>query len=173
MVEKAQDVMAKQSDKRAKDDEAILLAKSALTETLASDEDEKIEHTVTLVDDQFAFLVSFAELVRFIKAKGLCITAGEMWRNRATQELYVRSGLSWTMNSRHLDRMAVDLNLFRMYNGGFSLCQNLDDFVLLGNYWESLSEHNFWGVKNDAGVTVNDFGHFERRVKKRSEVFGQ
>lgn len=69
------------------------------------------------------------------------ITFGEVWRTKEQQELYVKAGKSKTMNSKHLDRCAVDINLF--IDG--RLTWVAEDFKPLGEFWESLDPGCKWG----------------------------
>ena len=56
------------------------------------------------------------------------------------------------MFSKHLSKLAIDLNLFK--DG--ELLTKKEDFKLISEYWKSLNERNncgyFWGW---------DFGHFQ------------
>lgn len=106
------------------------------------------------VAEQAAFLLDVCKLVQYATEKGYTVTGGELARPVEMQELYVRTGRSTTMKSRHLDRMAVDLFFFK--DG--KLTYETDD---LGLYWQSLS------TKNTAGMfwkSFKDAPHFERRA---------
>ena len=115
---------------------------------------------MNLVYEQFEFLKDVAKLIKFIEK--LCaktpandaFTAGEMWRPEATQAWYVKMGLSGTMASKHLRRLAIDLN----YITGGKLKEVP---VEVGAYWESLNPKNVWGGR---WKKPYDPGHFERRV---------
>jgi peptidoglycan L-alanyl-D-glutamate endopeptidase CwlK len=62
-------------------------------------------------------------------------------------------GVSWTMNSNHLKRRAVDFNLFVDDH----YVEDCHYYAILGEYWESLDNHNVWGGN------FNDIYHYERR----------
>ena len=109
-------------------------------------------------DEQWEFLQDEAELVAYAAEMGYKLTAGEMYRTLYQQRENVRKGVSWTYNSKHLKRLAVDFNL--LVDG--HLAQHLDDYRELGVYWESLSENNRWGGR------FKDAPHFERMLKPRS-----
>ena len=71
--------------------------------------------------------------------------------------------VSWTMNSQHLKKLAVDLNLFIPDGrGGFMLSYASDYHEKLGNYWESLNSENKWAVTKNDGSKI-DQGHFEMK----------
>ena len=92
---------------------------------------------------------------------GLAVTIGEAFRTKEQQEIHVKAGRSATMNSMHLKRCAIDLNVFKLVDGGYQL---LSDPILgqeIGKYWKSLDEKNRWG-----GDWKKPFDpwHFERKV---------
>lgn len=111
---------------------------------------------MSLVQEQFQFIQDVAKLVDFCVKYGLVITAGEMYRPPEMQKIYVQTGRSKTMNSRHGMRLAIDLNFFK--NG--KLIYDIPTLTPVGKYWESLSP------KNSAGMfwkSFKDVPHFERR----------
>jgi len=81
------------------------------------------------------------------------VTFGEVYRTKYQQEEYMRLGKSWTMNSKHLERRAVDLNLF--IGGRYQMKH--DAYIPLGEYWKTLHEKCVWG----GDWTQRDSGHFE------------
>ncbi len=101
-----------------------------------------------LSDKQFIFLQDFAKLVTFCVENNIKITGGELMRTRFQQREYIRTGRSWTMNSDHLRKMAIDLNFF--ING--KLTYRKKDIQPVADYWKSLRPENYWG------------GDFKRRV---------
>lgn len=109
---------------------------------------------MSLVSEQAAFLLDVCKLVEFATQQGFVVTGGELYRTAEQQQIYVKTGRSKTMNSRHLQRLAVDLNFFK--DGKLTY-----DTVELGKFWESLSP------KNSAGMfwrSFKDAPHFERRT---------
>lgn len=80
-----------------------------------------------------------SSLIGFAYENGCQLTLGEAYRTEDQQRIYVNSGRSKTMNSRHRDRLAVDLNIFRdgVYLPGG------DSYRLLGEKWEELGGR--WG----------------------------
>lgn len=107
---------------------------------------------MSLVKEQWEFLKDVAELIVYIHSIGFTATGGELWRTKEQQEIYVKQGKSKTKNSKHLERLAIDLNFFDS-KGNLIVCPDM-----IGNYWESLSDKNEWGG-NWAFV---DAGHFQR-----------
>ena len=106
------------------------------------------------VAEQAAFLLDVSKLIQFATEKGFVVTGGELWRTPEQQQVYVKTGRSQTMRSRHLERMAIDLNFFK--DG--KLTYETEE---VGRFWESLSE------KNSAGMfwkSFKDAPHFERRA---------
>lgn len=111
-----------------------------------------------LSDAQQEFAHDVALLILEAERLGLGVTFGEAWRNPTLQPYYVEAGLSWTLNSRHAERLAVDLNLFR---AGEYLTDERE-YQALGEFWEGLRPGlNQWGVGN--ATPRKDANHFERR----------
>lgn len=114
-----------------------------------------------LRDAQATFLLNVGKLVLFATEKGFQVTAGEMWRPPEMQKIYVQTGRSKTMKSKHLDRLAVDLNFF--INDAYII--DIDTLAVLGKYWESLHPKNRWGGNFDKDWTkkdsFKDVPHFE------------
>lgn len=112
---------------------------------------------MSLVLEQFAFIKDVAKLIQYCADKGIVITAGEMYRPPEMQKIYVQTGRSKTMNSKHGQRLAIDLNFFI----GGKLTYDIAQLKHVGEFWESLSP------KNSAGMfwkSFKDVPHFERRV---------
>ncbi|WP_165863652.1 M15 family metallopeptidase [Phorcysia thermohydrogeniphila] len=109
-------------------------------------------------------------MIKEIERRGWVATGGELWRHPNMQKYYVQIGRSRTMNSQHLKRLAIDLNLFRparpgeepsvIVNGSpFVLTWNVEDIEPIGRFWESLSKDNRWGGHFR---TFKDVPHFEK-----------
>lgn len=124
---------------------------------------------MSLVQDQAEFLLDFCRLIQFATSKGFVVTAGELFRPVEMQEIYVRTGRSKTMRSKHLQRLAGDLNFFLPDSTGKLryLC-SVEELKELGKYWEELSPKNRWGGNFDKDWTkednFKDAPHFERVV---------
>ena len=113
---------------------------------------------------QAEFLRHVRRLLDFADEIGFVVTLGEAYRTAEQQAIYVQTGRSKTMDSEHLKRRAIDLNLFK--DG--KLCGR-DGIKPLGDFWESLSPLNRWGGNwrglVDAGKSsFIDAPHFERRA---------
>ena len=107
---------------------------------------------MTLLEKQ----MKFAELVTYFLYNlfelGYRVTFGEAWRTKEQQEIYVKKKLSKTMNSKHLERLAIDLNFFK---DGKWLADR-DELLEVGQIWKSMGEDCVWG-----GDWNWDGGHFQ------------
>ena len=116
---------------------------------------------MSLVAKQFIFLQNTMKLMQFAVERGFVLTYGEASRTLEQQQIHVKAGRSKTMKSKHLERLALDLNIFR----AGKLCTR-DEIKVLGDYWESLHAANRWGGNwrglVDAGKSsFIDAPHFE------------
>ena len=106
-----------------------------------------------LGEEQHAFLMDVAKLLVRASQLGYRITGGELYRTPEQEEIYLKEGLSHTLNSNHLRRLAIDINCF------------VGDVATvpsdLGEYWESLNPLNRWGGHFSS---LKDSDHFERNV---------
>ncbi|MGQ0708999.1 MAG: M15 family metallopeptidase [Rhodoferax sp.] len=116
---------------------------------------------MSLVNEQAAFLLDVLKLVQFATGEGFVVTGGELFRPPEMQEIYVKTGRSKTMNSRHLQRCAIDFNFFVQRNEKLELTYDVQVLKKVGDYWESLNPLNSWGGNWN---TFKDVPHFERRV---------
>jgi hypothetical protein len=107
---------------------------------------------IELLKAQFIFSLSVSYLIKKIFDMGYTCSLGEAYRPQVTQEYYFKKGLSKTLNSKHLLRCAIDLNLFKDGN----LVNDRIVWVELYNYWISLSRYNSPMFKN-----FFDLGHFQ------------
>jgi D-alanyl-D-alanine carboxypeptidase len=116
---------------------------------------------MSLIADQAAFLLDVSTLIRFATDSGMVVTGGELWRTVEQQKIYVNQGLSKTMDSNHLKRLAIDLNFFVA-----GQLATVDQIKPLGAFWESLDPCNRWGgnFKN-----FTDAPHFERNLGEQNE----
>jgi D-alanyl-D-alanine carboxypeptidase len=104
---------------------------------------------------QTIFLNNAAKLILFAnELPGYEITGGELHRTKEQQAIYLAKGLSKTMNSRHLDRLAIDLNVF--INGVYRTDKAA--YQPLADYWRKLDPNNV------SGCDWNwDYNHFEMK----------
>jgi len=109
---------------------------------------------------QSDFLSDFAVLIIFINQQpNMYCTAGELFRTAYQQRKYLEDGKSKTLKSKHLKRLAGDLNIF--YHGLPIWDYEKDDqkrvLKPVRDKWNSLHEDN------DCGLNWGwDFGHFQR-----------
>jgi len=116
---------------------------------------------MSLNNEQWRFLQDLAKLIIFAEQKGFTLSGGELYRTVEQQKIYFTSGKSKTMDSQHLKRLAIDLNVF--VNG--QLTYDWTTIKPLGDYWESLSVFNRWGGDFNRDGMENGFidsPHFER-----------
>lgn len=109
---------------------------------------------MSLLKTQSEFLLDAARLITFAASSGFTVTGGELYRTAEQQKIYVERKLSKTMDSQHLKRLAIDINLFA--NG--EVCKAAD-YAKLGAYWKTLNASNRWGGDFNGFC---DAGHFER-----------
>ncbi|HSH24308.1 MAG TPA: M15 family metallopeptidase [Massilibacterium sp.] len=111
--------------------------------------------TMNLSYKQFEFLKDVCTLIQHVANKGWKVTGGELDRTIEQQKIYFESGKSKTMESLHLDRLAIDLNFF---NPEGELTYKKKDLQWIGDFWESLSPQNEWG----GNWEFTDTPHFQR-----------
>ena len=104
---------------------------------------------------QCEFAQDIAALVCYVAEMGYGCRFEYAYRDEDTQRKLVDRGLSWTMNSLHLDRLAVDFTFFAP-SGAPTWNQN--ELQVFGDFWESLHEDNNWG----GNWVKPDVPHFER-----------
>ena len=103
---------------------------------------------------QSIFLLNVAKLIIWAFDNGMELTGGELYRTPEQQEIYVKTGKSKTYNSRHLSRLAIDLNLF--IKGQF--ITDKESYKPLADYWKSLNPDNIAGYD-----WTFDANHFEMK----------
>jgi hypothetical protein len=117
---------------------------------------------MTLREKQSVFALNVSKLIAFAYGQGYELTMGEVLRTEAQQMIYVNMGRSKTVNSKHLQKLAIDLNLFK---DGKILTMPAE-YKPLGEYWVTLNSENRWGGDWDKDSDLNDEtfpdpGHFE------------
>ena len=95
---------------------------------------------MTLGQHQEAFTRDLVKLIVHAQGLGYETRIGEVQRPVEMQQIYIKTGRSKTMNSYHLKRLAIDLNIIV----GGKMAQP-GDYRVLGDYWESLDPLNKWG----------------------------
>src|SRR5690606_25368560 len=113
-----------------------------------------------LSDQQQIFTQNIAKLIKYAHLMGFGLTFGHAFRSDQEQLRLYEQGLSKTLNSQHLKRLAVDFHVF--LNG--RLCLEWSTIKILGDYWEALHPQNRWGGDwngNDMKDGFIDCPHFE------------
>lgn len=115
---------------------------------------------------QSIFAGNVSKLIAFINLSGYTCTGGEWWRTPEMAAIYAAKGIG-IKRSRHCDRMAIDLLLFK---DGVYLTMR-EPYIPFGQYWESLNPLNRWGGDwnnneiEDKGD--GDANHFEMKEKEK------
>ena len=116
-----------------------------------------------LSEKQRIFTYNIACLIHFAyDQQGIELTFGEAYRTKEQQKIYIEQGKSQTMNSNHLNRLAVDFNFF--VDG--KLTYDWEVVKPIGDYWKSLHPKNRWGGdwnKNGIKDGFIDTPHFEMK----------
>ena len=94
----------------------------------------------TLRQKQSRFARSVPLLLQFMTAKGYEYTLGEAWRTQAQANANAASGAGIS-NSLHIDRLAIDINLFK---DGVYLADS-ESHRPFGEFWKSLGDDHAWG----------------------------
>ena len=126
---------------------------------------------MTLSDRQKIFTRNIGLLIEHAFEMGFELTLGEVARTVEQQKIYFESGRSKTMDSRHIQRLAVDFNIF--LNGTLLFLKtdqykaDLEAVRPLAEFWESLHPDNVWGGdwnrNNVFDETFRDPYHFEMK----------
>lgn len=115
-----------------------------------------------LSEKQQIFAVNVAKLILYINEKGYSCTGGEWWRTPEMAAIYAKRGTG-IKRSRHCDRMAIDLLVFKE---GVWLTDT-ESYRPFGVYWRSLNTLNRWGGDWDGDGKVDpgdkDGNHFEMK----------
>jgi hypothetical protein len=112
---------------------------------------------MSLLDEQVSFLKDVRRLLEFAEQQGFAVTGGELERSPETQGLYVRSGREKSMDSPHLRKCAITLNLFRDSNDQYRLVQELAALEPIGKFWETLDPRNRWGGRRGGALEAQRF----------------
>lgn len=106
---------------------------------------------MTLREQQSKFVQLVAKLIEFAYTHDIELTFGEALRTPEQQQIYIDKGLSKTSNSKHLIKLAIDLNVF--INGEYRT--DKPSYQILGDFWKSLDPECIWG--GDWGWDANHF----------------
>jgi hypothetical protein len=119
--------------------------------------------TLRQKQSRFARLVGL--LIEFAYAHGFELTFGEAWRTPEQAIANAKAGKG-IANSVHIDRLAVDFNLFK--DGKF--LSDSASHKPLGEYWESLAPDCVWGgrFRDAKGNPRPDGNHYSIRHQGRA-----
>jgi hypothetical protein len=107
---------------------------------------------VTLREKQSLFAQLAARLIQQAEKFGYDVTLGEAWRSPESARVMAEEGKG-IVDSLHIDRLAIDLNLFK--TGAY--LTEISDYEILGEWWENQSTGDYtcaWGGR------FNDMDHF-------------
>jgi hypothetical protein len=108
---------------------------------------------VPFVPRQEQFCLNVAKLILFINVSGYKCTFGETFRTKEQAQIYAKQGKG-IVDSNHLYKLAVDLNLFDKDGKYVADSKSYEQF---GIYWENLNKNNEWGGR----WKIVDACHFE------------
>jgi hypothetical protein len=93
-----------------------------------------------LLRQQQLFTANVGKLILYAYQMGYDLTFGEAWRTPEQAALNAAKGIG-IKGSLHVDRLAVDFNLFR----GDRYLPQSQDHAELGRFWKTLHPLNRWG----------------------------
>lgn len=102
---------------------------------------------------QETFAQDSALLIQKAKSLGYGVTFGEAWRTPQQAQWDADHGTGINC-SLHLQRLAVDLNLF--IAGVYQQDDSMGCYAALGAYWKTLGTDHYWG----GDFTKVDLDHF-------------
>lgn len=94
----------------------------------------------TLREKQSRFAMEASRLIQQAFQLGFEVTLGEAWRTPEQAQLNAQKGIGIT-NSLHIERLAIDLNLFK---DGMLITDD-EGHRDLGAWWISQSQDHYWG----------------------------
>lgn len=107
--------------------------------------------TETLRQKQSRFCLGVALLIQQADALGYAVTFGEAWRTPEQAKLNAAKGIG-TSTSLHIERLAIDLNLFK--DGRY--ITDGEGHTELGHWWKMLGQDHRWG----GDFAKKDFNHY-------------
>ena len=115
-----------------------------------------------LSDQQYLFAKDLIHLLIYIRddEEITKFSIGEVWRPFEWQEVLVKKGFSQTIDSDHLNKMAVDIYFW--IDGKFvkNVWENKPLLEEVGEEWVGLNTSNYWGGHFK---TLCDLNHFGRK----------
>ena len=117
---------------------------------------------MNLSDQQYAFAKDLIQLLEYIRDNEEIdkFSIGEVWRPLPWQKILYKKGYSKTLQSDHINKMAVDLYFW--IDGQFvkNKWENKKKLQEIGEVWKGLSKQNYWGGYYK---TFCDLPHFGRK----------
>jgi peptidoglycan L-alanyl-D-glutamate endopeptidase CwlK len=108
---------------------------------------------VSSVSDRVKFFNDFCELMNDLKYRGVEFMVTCFHRTPEEQSRLVKEGKSLTLNSKHLEWLAIDVVLVK--NGGL-VWKRCEEYDLAGSLWEGMG--HTWGGRWES---LEDIYHFE------------
>ncbi len=95
-----------------------------------------------LSEHQAYFTVNLAHLALAFNGGPYRLVIGEVQRYLYQQKEHVRTGVSWSLDSDHLDKLATDVHLWLagVYQRAAA------DYLPVARFWESLGPLNYAGL---------------------------
>ena len=112
---------------------------------------------MTLSERQATFALNVSRLIAYIFESGYTCTLGEALRTKEQSEIYAKQGKG-IVNSLHLKKLAIDLNLFSP-DGAY--LTDSKDYEKFGLYWETLHKDN----RSGCFFSKPDGNHFQLSEK--------
>lgn len=113
------------------------------------------------------FLIDIAKLILFADGVGISLICFDFDRSPAEQERYVRTGRSWTRESRHLQWLAMDFAVVEDETGVVNFSNDMttdyEKYEKLGRFWEHMGPDYVWGAGTLPSGKRRDVYHFELR----------
>jgi hypothetical protein len=110
---------------------------------------------MSLLDLQIRFAQDAALLIQEAAVLGYQVTLGEAWRSPEQAAWNQEHGLG-IANSLHMDKLAIDLNLFHTVDGKRLYISDGTGHTELGSWWKSLGPDHRWG----GDFTKQDPNHY-------------
>ena len=119
---------------------------------------------MTLREKQSVFSAMLGKILCFADKQGTPVCILELYRSLETQKAYVARGASKTLNSKHLEGLAVDLVFLDDLRDDGKINYSPEKYLTLGQFWESIGGR--WGGRfgdNPSTEKIEgwDAGHFQ------------
>jgi hypothetical protein len=123
---------------------------------------------MTLREKQTKFWFMVAQLILKSVTLKTPFFIFEWTRSLEQQKINVARGVSKTMNSKHLDGLAIDIVFLADVQDDGKVNYSSEKFKVLGEYWEGLDPLNVWGGRFNESQPGKgdgwDSGHFQTNI---------